>query len=154
MRQARMTRFSNKGFSLIEVLFAAGILAFVLCGLLVMYVNLFLFGDISRQTTLAVNAAQAKLEELKNTNFDSIISGTFTVNGFAAADAMGVVEVANAAPYSDLKIVRVVISFRQQGQRIVGEDRNLNGVWDAGEDTMINNSRLDSPIEVVTLISK
>ncbi len=149
-----MTRFSNKGFSLIEVLFAAGILAFVLCGLLAMYAQFFLSGDIGRQITLAVNSAQAKLEELKNTNFDSITSGTFAINGFAAADALGVVEVTNAAPYSDLKIVRVVISFRQQGQRIVGEDRNLNGVWDAGEDTMINNSRLDSPIEVVTLISK
>ena len=150
----RKMKSLNKGFTLIEVLFSAGILAFVLCGLLLVYVNLFLLNDASRKTTLAVNAGQAKLEELKNSTFDSLASGIFNVDGFNTTDAKGIIEVSDIAAYADLKKVRIIISFRLKGNKIVGEDKNFNGVLDAGEDTMISNNRLDSPVEIITLISK
>jgi prepilin-type N-terminal cleavage/methylation domain-containing protein len=141
----------KKGFTLIEVIFTAGILAFAICGLLLTYINLFSLGDISRKMTLANNALQAKLEEIKNGSIDY---NPFDIPGFAAGDAKGVVYVSNVSGYSDLKRVRIIVCFRQKGQRIVGEDKNLNGIWDTGEDTVIVNNQLDSPVEVVTLIAR
>lgn len=144
----------KKGFTLVEVLFTVAILAFALCGLLAMYINLFLLGDISRQITLATNASQAKIEEIRNTSFDKLLASngsTFDITGFAAADAKGRVEVLNTS-YADLMQVRVIVCFRQKGQRIIGEDTNLNGALDAGEDSNANGV-LNSPVEVVTLIS-
>jgi len=148
-------QFLDKGFTLIEVLFTVGILAFVLCGLLVTYINMFFLGDIARQTTLAANAAQAKLEDLKRvsfTNLPAFNGTTFDIAGFTAANAKGRIEVSNTA-YDDLKEVRIVVSFRQKGQRIIGEDTSLNGILDSGEDDD-GNGRLDSPIEVVTTIAR
>lgn len=148
-------RFIDKGFSLIEIMFTAGILALVLCGLLLIYINLFLLGDISRQLTLATNATQAKMEEIRNTNFDSLanLNGTtFDIDGFSVGNAKGVIEVTDTA-YTDLKRVRLVVSFRQKGERIIGEDKNFNGSLDIGEDTNANG-RLDSPVEMVSLIAK
>lgn len=143
----------SKGLTLIEVMVTFAILAFVLSGLLALYLNIFLLGDISRQTILASNAAEAEMEVLKNTNNLLVLNGTpFNIQGFPAGDAIGAINVSNTA-YSDLLRVRVVVSFRQRGQRIVGEDRNLNGILDAGEDSN-GNGQIDSPIEVITLISR
>lgn len=148
-------KFSNKGFTLVEVLVAVAILAFCLCGLLVTYINMFFLSDLTRDSTLATNAIQAKLEEIKNTNFENLSSfngTTFDVNGFASSDAKGAVWVLDTA-YSDLKRVRIVVCFKSRG-RVIGEDKNLDGDLDTGEDTLISNSRLDSPAETVTLIAK
>ncbi|MFH1442392.1 MAG: prepilin-type N-terminal cleavage/methylation domain-containing protein [Candidatus Omnitrophota bacterium] len=153
-----MVKNNNKcwrGLTLVEVMVTFAILAFVLSGLLALYLNIFLLSDISRQTILASNAAEAEMELIKNTNFDNLLAlngNTFNLNGFPAADAIGVINVSNTA-YTDLLRVRVVISFRQRGQRIVGEDRNLNGVLDTGEDTN-GNGQIDSSVEIVTLISR
>jgi hypothetical protein len=82
----------------------------------------------------------------------SALNGTrFELNGFAAGDAEGVVEVSDTT-YSDLKRVRLTVSFRSRN-RVIGEDSNLNGILDAGEDSN-GNGRLDSPAEVISLIAK
>ncbi len=145
----------SKGLTLMEIMVTFAILAFVLSGLLALYLNIFLLGDISRQTILASNAAEAEMEVIKNINYDNLLAfngNTFNVAGFPAGEAIGVINVTNTV-YSDLLRVRVVVSFRQKGQRIIGEDRNLNGVLDGGEDSN-GNGQIDSPIEVITLISR
>ncbi|MFA4843174.1 MAG: prepilin-type N-terminal cleavage/methylation domain-containing protein [Candidatus Omnitrophota bacterium] len=147
-------RLLNRGFTLVEVLLAAGILALCLCGLLAAYVNLFFLSDLSRDMTLANNAMQAKMEELKKTNFDALSSfnGTvFDIAGFSASLAKGAVFVTDTG-YSELKEARIVVSFKSRG-RLIGEDTNLNGQLNSGEDLNANN-RLDSPVESVTLIAK
>lgn len=95
------------------------------------------------------------MEEIKNTNFDSLLAlngTTFNLAGFSGLDARGRVEVA-ATAYADLMQVRLVACFRSRN-RIIGEDRNLDGDLDVGEDTFIANTRLDSPVELVTLIAR
>ena len=78
--------------------------------------------------------------------------------GFTADDAEGRIEVASVAGYTDLKEVRIVASFRfKRGdlERVIGEDQNLDGDLDAGEGEDTNgNNRLDSPVEIVTLIAR
>jgi len=43
----------------------------------------------------------------------------------------------------------VVVCFRTRG-RVIGEDKNLNGALDSGESP---DSRLDSPVEIVTYVA-
>ena len=142
------------GFTLVEVLLAVSILAFCLCGILITYMNMFVLADLSRDFTKVSNGLQLKLEEIKRTSFAglSALNGTrFELNGFASSDAEGAVEVSDTA-YSDLRRVRVIVSFRSHN-RIIGEDTNLNGILNAQEDSN-GNGRLDSPLELVSLIAK
>ena len=148
-------KISLTGFTLIELLLAFSILVFCLCGLLLTYIQMFVLTDLSRDLTLATNAVQAKMEEIKKANFDSLLSlngTTFDLAGFSSSDAKGRVEVVSTA-YSDLMRVRIAASFRSRN-RVIGEDANLDGDLDTGEDTFISNSRLDSPMELVTLIAR
>ena len=53
--------------------------------------------------------------------------------------------------YSLLEIV-ITISWRTRDGRIFGEDTNLNGALDAGEDKN-SNGRYDSPVQLRLLLS-
>jgi type II secretory pathway pseudopilin PulG len=161
-------RLKRKGLTLIEVLLAAGILAFCLSGLLLSYVNLFILMDLARDFTYANNALQAQMEGIKNTvfaNLTALNNTNFAVTGNNSSDiigtgVIGVFDVNDPfrntnTTYADLKRVRIVISFRSRA-RIIGEDKNLNGILDAGEDDpgygVNGTGRLDSPVEAVTII--
>ncbi len=153
----RKSNFQLNGFTLVEVLLAVSILAFCLTGLLLTYINLLSFTDISRGFVMANNALRLKTEEIKNTafaNLSALDGTTFSVDGFNSTTAKGVIQVSNTS-YSDLKKVRVLITFKVRNKTI-GEDQDLDGVLDTGEDMSIytnGSSRLDSPVESVTLIT-
>lgn len=147
-------KLSDKGFTLVEVLLAAAILVFCLCGLLVTYINMFFLTGLLRDFTLTVNAMQLQMERIKSRSFDDLedFNGdTFDINGIADLDAEGVIYVTDTV-YPDLKRVRIVTSFRSH-QRIIGEDSDLDGTLDTGEDAN-DNDRLDSPAEIVSLITR
>lgn len=159
-RPGQMMKLSGRAFTLIELLLAFAILAFCLMGILLTYINMFVLADLARDFTLVTNAMQAQLEEIKKTPFDNLLAlngNTFDIAGFSSGDAKGRIEVCDNTtcpafiPYSDLKRVRLVVSFRSRG-RVIGEDSNLNGILNSGEDTLISNNRMDSPSEIVTLI--
>jgi len=61
---------------------------------------------------------------------------------------MGVVYVDDTNP--ELLEVTVSVCW-QQVLRVIGEDKNLNGVLDAGEDTN-GNGKIDSSVQLVTRI--
>jgi type II secretory pathway pseudopilin PulG len=152
-------RLWDKAFTLVEVMLAALILAFSLCGILLTYINMFILSDLSRDFTLATNAVQAEMEKIKSTDFTGLLAlnGTkFDITGFPTNNAKGVVFVTDDHPggYNYLMQVRIVACFKSRN-RVIGEDTNLNGILDPGEDISIPpNARLDSPIEMVTLIAK
>lgn len=171
-----MMRLSDKGFTLIELLLAFSILVFCLCGILLTHIQMFILSDLSRDLTLATNAMQAKMEEIKKVNFDCLFISTptpcaspasvcpcvcnnacfshqETFNLEGIAEGKGRIEIETVTGYTDLKRIRLVASFKSRG-RLIGEDKNLDGDLDTGEDTLIANNRLDSPVEVVTLIAR
>ena len=75
------------------------------------------------------------------------ICGTnFTVNNIP--QNRGVVYVDDSNP--ELLKVTISVSWKQ-GNTVVGEDRNLDGSLNAGEDSN-GNGILDSPVELTTLI--
>ncbi|MCX5707626.1 MAG: prepilin-type N-terminal cleavage/methylation domain-containing protein [Candidatus Omnitrophica bacterium] len=163
---------NQKGVTLVEVLVAASIFAFCVSGLLLTYMNLLILTDVSRDTTIANNVLQARLEEARTVSFGNLSSWSNSTTGFSVVNndflfggnpiqiGVGNITCTDVADpftnttYSDMKKIRVVISFKSRS-RVIGEDANLNGQLDAGEDDSrypSGTGQLDSPVEGVTLI--
>ena len=147
------------GFSYIELLFSSFLLIIILIGLLYTYIACFELNEFSRNLTLANNALQAKLETIREMDFDDIVDEPFDLDDwFPVGEAKGLVDVYNSA-YSDLKYIRLVACWRQKSGRVVGEDSNLDGTCQPEENlNPMNydpdgNPVLDSPAEIITLIS-
>jgi hypothetical protein len=133
-----------------EFLVAAGILAFVLCGLLLLFVNCVLINELNRNFTLCYNAIQAKMEEIKNTGFDNLFTSyagscpagafcngdTFNIEGFPAGNSQGVIRI--TGENSTLKRIRITACFKSRN-RLIGN--SLTGCS-------------SSPAELVTLIAR
>jgi len=139
------------GFTLLELMIAAAILIVALLGLLGVFTGCFGLNETARNLTIAINGAQEKMEEIRNADFGTITnySGPFNVSGL---DGIGRVDATYVA--GSLIDIRVVICWRQGRNRIIGEDINLNGNLDAGEDVNPANGSLDSPAQLVTLITE
>jgi type II secretory pathway pseudopilin PulG len=147
-------RGKQRAMTLVEVMFAAGIVAFCLAGLLLTYMNLMTMTDLSRDYTTATNAIQARMEEIKLISFANLSAlngAVFNVTGFGTGNATGVTQVTIPAPgttYADLAQIRIVVTFKSKG-RVIGEDRNLDGVLNATEESDITGKP-----DLVTYIAK
>lgn len=149
---------SKKGFILPEVLLAAVIAAFAVCGILLMYIAAMDLIRTSKNASIATSAAQGLIEEIRSTPFPKIAltpavdpqgfkNLNFTVNGILLS--RGIVYVNDTDP--EFLLVTISVCWRQ-GNRIIGEDVNLNGLLDAGEDTN-GNGIIDSTVELVTQVA-
>lgn len=69
---ARQMKSLNKGFTLLELLFAAAILAFTLTGLLTLFISTIFLNEVNRNITIATIHAEHVMEEVKNTTYASI----------------------------------------------------------------------------------
>ena len=64
----------NRGFSLAEILLAVAILAFVLVGLLALFINCLVLNESNRNLTVATTHAQYIMEEIRNMDFTQLES--------------------------------------------------------------------------------
>jgi len=146
---------NRNGFTLLELMIAVGVLIVALAGLLGVFAHLISLNENSSKLTLAVAACQAKLEEIRNSTFSNIYTtyngASFNPQGFASSEAKGAISINNSNPI--LLQVFVSVSWRTRSNRVIGEDRNLNGSRDAGED-LNANLRLDSPGQLATLMAQ
>lgn len=154
----------KRAFTLLELLVAIAI-AVVVFGSLLSLANYSLdLEDTNRNLSAAFNDARDKVEEIRNTGFDSIIATfnnqVFNPAGFTAGEARGRVGAAIVTGSSNNLIdVRVAVCWRQRGGRIIGEDNGngggtaldgqLNGAEDADGDGLI-----DSPCVISTSIRR
>jgi len=158
---------SKKGFVLPEVMLAAAIAAFAVCGILLMYVVAMDLIRTSKNASITTSAAQGILEKIRNTPFPDIPGMIFVVNGTNYPPivvnanltrwnfplAVNNLPTNRCAVYVDdtdpeFLLVTISVCWRQ-GNRVIGEDINLNGALDAGEDTN-GNGIIDSTVELVT----
>ena len=145
------------GFTLLEIVISLGVLAVAVLGVLAAYNASLTLGRESQGYLLATEAAQAKLEELRKHDWDTMVAdyslggaqgNTFVPNGMAGT---GVGTITFLTPVvTGLREVRVVVCWREK-TRIFGEDADLDGVVDAGED-LNGNSVLDSPVELLAFL--
>lgn len=144
---------SPNAFTLMELMIAALILSLTLVGLLASYISCMQLTEITKNTSIAMNAIQAKAEEIEGHTYDNIKANYDRVSFTPLRlNGIGVSYIDDTNP--NLLKITVSLSWRQSRGMVVGEDINLNGQWDAGEDTLIANNILDSPAEIVTYIAK
>lgn len=117
----------KKAFTLIEVVIAIGIMAVAFLGLVAAYISSFELAETAKNTTYALNAAQKKIEEIRDYNFFDIPADydntNFTVDGISAGNSNGLVEIDDSAP--ELLVVTVTACWKQKGGRIIGGDAAL-----------------------------
>lgn len=142
---------SKKAFALPEVLLAAIIASFVLCGILLTYIACMDMIKSSKNVSIASAAGQGLIEEIRNAAFPLIVDNydglTFIVNNIPSS--RGRVYIDDTNP--EFLLVTVSICWKQ-GNKIIGEDINLNGALDAGEDAN-GNGIIDSTVKLVTQVA-
>jgi len=146
----RKHAFDENALTLVELMIAAVILTLTFLGVLLTFLRCMELNEISRNTTLGLEAASSKIEEIKNTSFAQIFAThndqTFTAAG---VDGIGVVRIDNTNP--QLLQVFATFCWRQSNGRVFGEDTDLDGQLDAGEDSNANG-RIDSSVQLVDYI--
>ena len=138
---------NREGFSLLELLVGSGLLLVTIAGVLVSYLRCIELAEISKNSSIALQAARSKMEQVTATPFDQIVTNFNNIPfNIAGLNGKGVSYVNNSNPV--LLRVTVSVCWRQKSGRLFGEDANLNGLVDAGEDKN-GNGLLDSPIQLV-----
>lgn len=157
MQVNKLIKENKSGFTLLELMIGISVLIVALVGLLGVFAHMISLNENSGKLTLAVAACQAKLEEMRNSSFSTLYSnyngtnGAFNPAGFPSGEAKGAISIDESN--RDLLQVFVSVSWMTRSNRVIGEDRNLNGVRDAGED-LNGNLRLDSPGQLATLMAQ
>ena len=148
--KTKKIQISKEGFSLAELLIASAILIIAVTGILMSYLRCLELNEISRNSSLAVQAGKSRMEQIKATTF-SQIKATYdnVVFNISNLNGKGVTYIDDST--SDLLVVTTSISWKLRNGRIFGEDSNLNGQLDMGEDDN-GNGVLDSPVLLVTRI--
>ncbi|OQX85148.1 MAG: hypothetical protein B6D55_07830 [Candidatus Omnitrophica bacterium 4484_70.2] len=141
--------------TLLEICLATLVFIVALIGILLFYFNTQEFNELASSFSVALNEAKKMMEVIRSTQFSDIYATynnyRFDPEGFSSGLAKGIVYIDKEAGRDDLLRVNVVICFRA-GRRIIGEDLDLDGVLDSGEDRN-GNGRLDSPVELTTLVT-
>ncbi len=159
---------SQTAFTLPELMIAALVLVTVLVGLLAAYVACFELNETNSNITLALNAAQEKMAEIRDYSFSNVCNdfhnSNFNLDGIMpTGESMAKVytyvddDFNSCSHYTcscDYDVIRVVISvcWRQKSGRIIGEDKDLDGILDTDED-LNNNGQIDSSVQLVTFLT-
>lgn len=147
----RIKKTSRAGFTMTEVLVATLILVPVFVSVIYVFIQGMMLSDMAKNSSEAIRQLRSKMAEIENTayaninaNYDNVAFATGTLNG------RGVTYVDNSQP--NVLTVTATICWREKGGRIVGEDKDIDGQIDAGEDANANNM-LESPVTITTVIN-
>jgi len=139
-----------QGFTLPELMVAAMVTVIAFMGILYTYARYLELDELSRNTAIALQTSQNKIEAIKNTQFDQIVA-TFNNQTFTSSGINGRGVVTIDATNPKLMLVTVTFSWKQTNNRMMGEDTNLNGVLNTGEDKN-GNGLMDSPVQLIAYI--
>ncbi len=104
----------TSGFTLLEVLMAAVILAVGLLGLAAMQTAAIKANYQAKKHTLATSLAESQLEAYRNMSYDAIPSGTITDTNVISGDVGNftrTVTIENDTPVAGLKTITVSVSW-------------------------------------------
>lgn len=146
---------NEKGMGLLELMIVIGILSVAILGMLQLFIFTSTGATLGNNKTLAIAEAQGKIDEIRNYEFEDI--STDYANGGTMGDTFSLSLITGMGKiYIDdsndqLLTVEVVVSWEDKFGRIIGEDTDLDGALDAGEDAN-GNGKLDSIVEMSTQI--
>ena len=89
----------KKGFTLVELLLAAAILAFVLSGMLLLFTNCFVLNGTSRNLSIATSHANYIMEEIRANGFTGLGAKITSNNGTPAGWDFNAAQL-QASPYN------------------------------------------------------
>lgn len=131
-----------------EVMVAAVVMILAFVGILVTYTKCLELNEMSRNKSMATRAAKTRMEQISNSDFTQLMANFNNVSFFEPAiNGAGVSYVNNTNP--DLVQITVSFCWRQKNGLLIGEDTDLDGSLDAGEDTN-GNGIIDSTVQLVT----
>lgn len=118
----------NRGFSLAEILLAVAILAFVLVGLLALFINCLVLNESNRNLTVATTHVQYIMEEIRDMDFTQLESkinnGDWDLNaGQIQSAPYNLTALSNETTDTDVTQsgnplgVSVVVHWNDKGQR-------------------------------------
>lgn len=155
-RLKKSCRLAQSAFTLIELLVASFVIATVLVGMMRVMIYCASLSEVARHLTAAVTAGQDKLEEIRNHNYNNIAvdyaSGGTPGNKITLTQPTGKGRITVNAANANLLQVDVVVCWKEKDNRIIGEDLDLDGDLDVGEDVNGNNA-LDSMVHLSTLVA-
>ena len=143
----RETRLhARKGLTLPELLITTIILLPLFVGTILSFIKSMELSEMARHSSMAVLACKNKMAAIEDTAF-TLVPGNFNNTTFTAPDlnGIGVVYVDSSNP--DLIEVTASFSWRERTGRVIGEDLDLDGQIDTGEDSN-SNGRLDSMVQL------
>lgn len=153
-------RNGKKGFTLLEVLITAGILVVVIGGLIRLFIHCSVLSESTGNMALAMADAQTVMEEIRGHDYSLITtdyaSGGTPGNTFnvSIGTGMGKGVIYLDSSNADLLQITVVVCWKNnRDERIVGEDLDLDGTLDAGEDTS-GDGQFTSPVKIISLIAE
>ena len=137
----------KKGFTLIEILVSTLIMAFTITAVLQVLNNLVRLNESNDNIVFGMNELQGMMDQVRNAPFEDIVTvyngRLFTVDALTNRGVVHQGTIAITVLDPDLLRVKMSISW-QQRSRVLGEDQNLNGILDGGEDVN-GNGEMDSP---------
>lgn len=138
------------GFSLMELMVASVFLVVAFLAMIVGFIYCMELNDLSRNMSYATQAAKSRIETIKNTDF-SQLAATHNGISFTSANLNG--KGISYIDTTDPVLYKITVSFcwRQKSGRIIGEDKDLDGVLDTGED-LDGNGMIDSTVELVDYV--
>ena len=139
----------NKGLTLVELLMAIIVLLPVFVGTMYVFVRCIDLSELSQNSSKAVSICKNKYAEIEKTPRMQI-KATYNNVPFDSNELNG--KGISYVDDSQTGILGIIVSYswQQKNGRIMGEDKNLNGQIEVGED-INNNSVLDSPATLTTL---
>ena len=148
---------NRNGFTLIETMVVVFILAVTMVGMIQLMAYSSISSELAGNKTSAVSEAQNKIEEIRNHSYNTIAtdyaSGGTPGNTFNLSFLTGKGFVYVDSSNAELLTVQVSICWRNRLNRVIGEDKNLNGTLDAGEDEN-TNGKIDSPVTMMTMVTR
>jgi len=111
---------NEKGFTLIEVLLSISILAIGLLGMAALQVTATKGNALAKKNTLAISLAEDKIEEYKNTPYDSIIptEGITEENLHAGAIFKRITKVEDNTPITGVKSITVTVTWQNSTKSV------------------------------------
>jgi prepilin-type N-terminal cleavage/methylation domain-containing protein len=147
---------NNKGFTLAEVLIVIGIVAVALTAMIQLYIYTSMQAKVAAEKTLALAEVQNTIENIRNHPFEDITidyaSGGSPGDVLSLDSLTGFSYIYVNSSTADIMTIDIPVCWRSIMNRVIGEDQNLNGVLDVGEDTD-SDGKIGSPVTLSTIIT-